>query len=150
MYFRSSSIPARFRYKLYFLVVTAIALSSLLPMAGQQIFAQGLPSINVELQESAEVEDVVPAMKIVGILTILSIAPAILLMMTSFTRILVVMSFVRQALGTPTMPPNQVIVGLSLFLTMFTMAPVWDVVQERAYTPYAERRLTRARPSMSL
>jgi flagellar biosynthetic protein FliP len=106
-------------------------------------FAQGkIPSISIDLKETDEPTDVVPAIKIVALLTILSIAPAILLMMTSFTRILVVLSFVRQALGTQSMPPNQVLVGLALFLTMFTMAPVIDAVKEKAYQPYVEKRIT--------
>src|SRR5690606_37217945 len=89
-------------------------------------------------------EDVVPAMKIIGLLTLLAVAPAILLMTTSFTRILIVLSFVRQALGTQTMPPNQVLVGLSLFLTLFTMTPVLDHINENAFTPYVEKKISQA------
>ena len=63
-------------------------------------------------------------------------------MMTSFTRILVVLSFVRQALGTNNMPPNQVIVGLSLFLTMFTMSPVINAVRDKAINPYLDKKIT--------
>jgi flagellar biosynthesis protein FliP len=83
----------------------------------------------------------VPAMKIIGLLTILAVAPAILLMMTSFTRILIVLSFVRQALGTQTMPPNQVIIGLSLFLTLFTMSPIMDEISKNALNPYLEKTI---------
>ena len=101
-----------------------------------------VPTLSLEMGSGDKAEDVVPALKIVSILTILSVAPAILLMMTSFTRILVILSFVRQALGTQTMPPNQVIVGLSLFLTLFTMTPVIDQVKETAYTPYVESKIT--------
>jgi flagellar biosynthetic protein FliP len=101
-----------------------------------------IPTISVDLKETDDPEDFVPAVKIVALLTILSVAPAILLMMTSFTRILVVLSFVRQALGTTTMPPNQVILGLALFLTMFTMAPVWDTVKTKAFDPYIEKKIT--------
>lgn len=100
------------------------------------------PTISVDLKETDDPADMVPAMKIVAMLTVMSIAPAILLMMTSFTRILVVLSFVRQALGTATMPPNQVILGLSLFLTMFTMAPVWETVRDKAFNPYVEKKIT--------
>ncbi|MBI2602477.1 MAG: flagellar type III secretion system pore protein FliP [Deltaproteobacteria bacterium] len=101
-----------------------------------------IPTLQLQLSETDHPDGVVPAMKIVAILTVLSIAPAILLMMTSFTRILIVLSFVRQALGTQTMPPNQVIVGLSLFLTIFTMAPVWTIIQEKALTPYLEQKIS--------
>ena len=101
-----------------------------------------LPTLSIDLKETDQPEDLVPALKIVGLLTVLSIAPALLLMMTSFTRILVVLSFVRQALGTATMPPNQVIVGLALFLTAFTMAPVWETVRDKAYNPYIEKKIS--------
>jgi flagellar biosynthetic protein FliP len=83
-----------------------------------------------------------PAIKIVALLTILTVAPAILLMTTSFTRILIVLSFTRQALGTQNLPPNQILLGLTLFLTFFTMAPVWDKINETAYTPYIEQKIT--------
>lgn len=101
-----------------------------------------IPTISIDLKETDEPTDFVPAVKIVGMLTVLAVAPAILLMMTSFTRILVVLSFVRQALGTATMPPNQVIVGLALFLTMFTMAPVWETIRDKAFNPYIEKKIT--------
>lgn len=101
-----------------------------------------IPTLSLDLKETDDPSDMVPAVKIVAMLTVMSIAPAILLMMTSFTRILVVLSFVRQALGTSTMPPNQVILGLALFLTMFTMAPVWDTVRDKAYNPYVEKKIT--------
>lgn len=101
-----------------------------------------LPGVNFNLYEVDDPEAMVPAMKIIAMLTILAVAPAILLMMTSFTRIVIVMSFVRQALGTQQMPPNQVILGLSLFLTYFTMGPVIDTLNEKALTPYLEKAIT--------
>lgn len=102
----------------------------------------GMPALNINLSETDDPTAVVPAIKIVSILTILSVAPAILLMMTSFTRILVVLSFLRQAIGSATMPPNQVILGLSLFLTMFTMAPVWQPINDRVITPLMQKAIT--------
>lgn len=75
-------------------------------------------------------------------LTALSFLPAILLMMTGFTRIIIVLSLLRHALGTQTSPPNQVIVGLSLFLTFFVMAPVFDKIYIDAYQPFAENKIT--------
>ncbi|RYZ54204.1 MAG: flagellar biosynthesis protein FliP [Proteobacteria bacterium] len=101
-----------------------------------------LPGVNFNLYEVDDPEAAVPALKIIAMLTILAVAPAILLMMTSFTRIVVVMSFVRQALGTAQMPPNQVLLGLSLFLTYFTMGPVIDTLNEKALTPYLEKAIT--------
>ncbi len=76
------------------------------------------------------------------LLTSLTFLPAILLMMTAFTRIVIVLSLLRQAMGTMSAPPNQVIVGLSLFLTFFVMAPVFDKIQETAWKPYSENQIS--------
>ena len=73
--------------------------------------------------------------------TALSFLPAVLLLMTGFTRIVIVLSLLRQALGTQAAPPNQVIVGLSLFLTFFVMGPTFDRVYEQAYKPFTENRI---------
>jgi flagellar biosynthetic protein FliP len=70
--------------------------------------------------------------------TLLTFLPAVLLMMTAFTRIIIVLSLLRMALGTQTTPPNQVLIGLTLFLTFFVMAPTFDVVHDRAYVPYRD------------
>ncbi len=75
------------------------------------------------------------------VFTALSFIPALVLMMTGFTRIVIVLSLLRQALGTPTAPPNQVLIGLSLFLTFFVMAPTFDRVYEQAYTPFAAQQI---------
>ncbi|ADL55089.1 flagellar type III secretion system pore protein FliP [Gallionella capsiferriformans] len=75
------------------------------------------------------------------ILTSLSFLPAMLLMMTSFTRIIIVLSMLRSALGTQASPPNQVLIGLSLFLTFFIMSPVFDKIYTDAYLPYSENRI---------
>ncbi|MDN5314242.1 MAG: flagellar biosynthesis protein FliP [Clostridiales bacterium] len=74
-------------------------------------------------------------------LTILSLLPSILIMMTSFTRIIIVLSFVRNALGTQNTPPNQVLIGLSMFLTFFFMAPVFDEINTNAYQPYVSGQM---------
>ncbi|HVN25563.1 MAG TPA: flagellar type III secretion system pore protein FliP [Syntrophorhabdales bacterium] len=75
------------------------------------------------------------------IFTVLSFAPAILLLMTSFTRIVIVLSFLRQAIGTPTLPPTQVIVGLSLFLTFFIMGPTFERIHVNALSPYMSNKI---------
>lgn len=134
------------RYPPKSLKILALVIA-LLPLFGA-VFASiaqadtGMPALNINLSETDDPTAVVPALKIVSILTILSVAPAILLMMTSFTRILVVLSFLRQAIGSATMPPNQVILGLSLFLTMFTMAPVWQPINDRVITPLMQKAIT--------
>ena len=76
------------------------------------------------------------------LLTALTFLPATLLMMTGFTRIIIVLSLLRQAIGTQSSPPNQVLVGLALFLTFFVMGPVFDKIYEDAYQPYADNRIT--------
>jgi flagellar biosynthetic protein FliP len=82
------------------------------------------------------------AVQIVIVMTLLSVAPSIVLLMTSFTRIVIVLGFVRTALGTPSAPSNQIIVGLSLFLTFFLMGPVFDRVQKEALTPYLNNQIS--------
>jgi flagellar biosynthesis protein FliP len=77
-----------------------------------------------------------PQLKILALMTVLSLLPAIVLTMTSFTRSVIVLSFVRQGLGTAQSPPSQVLVGLALFLTLFTMAPVGTAILRDAYEPY--------------
>jgi flagellar biosynthetic protein FliP len=83
-----------------------------------------------------------PQLKLLALLTILSLLPAIVLTMTSFTRSVIVLSFVRQGIGTQQTPPNQVLVGIALFLTMFTMAPVATAIAHDAYEPYAAGQIS--------
>ena len=99
-----------------------------------------LLSIDVNQQGDAGKLNVV--MQIFLLLTVLSLAPSILVMVTCFTRIAIVLSLLRQAIGTNQMPPNQIIVGLSLFLTFFIMTPVWQAVHKEAYTPYMAEEIT--------
>ncbi|MFZ7104608.1 MAG: flagellar type III secretion system pore protein FliP [Peptococcaceae bacterium] len=96
------------------------------------------PSFEFNTQAADSPQDVALTLELLALLTILSLAPAILLLMTSFTRIIVVLSFVRHALATQQMPPNQVLIGLSLFLTFFVMAPVWSDINQNALQPYLE------------
>lgn len=98
--------------------------------------AQPLPGIDLNVQPTDEPAQVVNTVKILLLLTLLSLVPAILLMMTSFTRIIVVLSLLRSAVGTQQTPPNQVLIGLALFLTIFIMAPVARQVNEQAIQPY--------------
>ncbi|MCB0365517.1 MAG: flagellar type III secretion system pore protein FliP [Bdellovibrionaceae bacterium] len=95
-----------------------------------------LPSVNLGFKTTNDPNEMVNAIKILVILTVLTLAPAILIMMTSFTRIVIVLSFVRQALGTQQMPPNQLMIGLALFLTLFVMSPFLTKINENAIQPY--------------
>lgn len=82
------------------------------------------------------------SLQIVLLLTVLTLAPSILIMMTSFTRIVIVLSFLRNALGLQQMPPNQVLIGLALFLTLYIMAPVGQDINNNAIKPYTEGKIT--------
>lgn len=129
--------------QLLLLAIGGLFIFALLFLTNQVAFgATSIPSLSLQFNETDDPSAVVPAIKVVSLLTVLAVAPALLLMMTSFTRIIVVLSFVRQALGTQTMPPNQVLLGLALFLTMFTMAPVWEKVNKNAVSPYIEKTLS--------
>jgi len=100
------------------------------------------PQIQIGMSEGSDnPQQTATSLQILFLLTILSIAPAILVMMTSFTRIIVVLSFLRSALSTQQMPPNQVLIGLALFLTFFTMAPTWNQVNEQALQPYLSGKI---------
>lgn len=96
----------------------------------------------VQFFSDSEAANVSTSIKMMLLLTVLSLAPAILILMTSFARIVIVLSFVRTALATQQMPPNQVIVGLALFLTFFIMAPTFQQVNEQALTPLFAEEIT--------
>ena len=98
--------------------------------------------LNIGLEGTSESGQVSVAVQIVIVMTLLSVAPSIVLLMTSFTRIVIVLGFVRTALGTPSAPSNQIVVGLSLFLTFFLMGPVIDRVQSEALAPYLDGKIT--------
>ncbi len=101
-----------------------------------------LPSLNLGFKSTNNPQEIVSAVKIILMLTVLTLAPAILIMMTAFTRIIIVLSFVRQALGTQQMPPNQLLVGLALFLTFFIMAPFFNKINEDALQPFLNNQIT--------
>ena len=95
-----------------------------------------LPSINITVGEANNPRSLVVTLEILLILTVLTLAPSILVLFTSFTRIIVVFSFLRNGLGTRMTPPNQVLIGLALFLTLLIMRPVWTDMWNDAIVPY--------------
>jgi flagellar biosynthesis protein FliP len=103
-----------------------------------------LPHVTVGVDSGTKTGDVASTLQILALLTVLSLAPAILMLTTAFTRIVIILSFLRQALGTPTIPPNQVVVGLSLFLTFFVMAPTYNEVNRTAIQPLMTKKITTA------
>ncbi len=101
-----------------------------------------LPKLTLEATEARSPQEVSTAVQILIALTVLSVAPAILLMLTSFTRIVIVLSLLRQAIGIQQLPPNQVVIGLSLFLTIFVMAPVGQEMHRVAVQPYLDKKIS--------
>ncbi len=119
-----------------FLILGAIFID--VAFAGDFMF----PSLKIGVAEGEGPEDISIFLQIIFLLTILSLAPAILILMTSFTRLAVVFAFLRQALGTRQTPSNQIIAGLALFLTFFIMMPVWQEINSKALQPYLSEDIT--------
>lgn len=113
------------------IVAGIVCIVSILPDA-----AWAVPSIDISIGSTEEPGEVVSGLKVLALLTVLALAPAILMTLTSFTRIIIILSFLRTAIGTQSVPPNQVMVGLALFLTFFIMAPVGAEINEQALIPY--------------
>lgn len=101
-----------------------------------------IPNVNIDVGSSNNPQDVAVTLQLMAVLTILSIAPSILIMTTAFIRIVVVLGFLRNALSTQTTPPNMVIIGLSLFLTFYIMAPYWSQANEYGIQPYLAGQIT--------
>ncbi len=100
-----------------------------------------IPTLQIGVGATNEPGQVSIAIQVLLLLTVLALAPSILILMTSFTRLVIVFHFLRQAVGTQTMPPNQVLVGLSLFLTFFIMYPVFDRINKDAFQPYVAQTI---------
>ena len=95
-----------------------------------------IPSVNVEVGTAENPEEVASTLQIIAVLTLATIAPAILMMTTSFVRIVVIIGFLRNALATQNVPPNQVVVSLAMFLTFYIMAPYWSQANDNGLQPY--------------
>ena len=109
---------------------------------GQASAAPLIPTVNVGVGTSNNPQDVATSMQVLAVLTVMSLAPAIFVMTTSFVRIVVVIGFLRNALSTQNVPPNQVVIALSLFLTFYIMAPYWGQANENGIQPYLEGQIT--------
>lgn len=120
--------------------VIGTVLAASAPALAQQ--AVTIPKLSVTVGNSGSPADIANSLQILFILTILSLAPSLLIMLTSFTRIIIILSFTRNAMGTQQVPPNSVMMGLALFLTFFTMAPVFKQVNEQALQPYIKHQIS--------
>jgi flagellar biosynthetic protein FliP len=125
-------------------VVALLAVAGLLlaACAPADVGGQPLPKLSVGIEQAQGPQDTVASLQIIGLLTVLSLAPAILIMVTAFTRIVIVLSLIRNAIGVPQLPPNPVLLGLALFLTLFVMAPVGQQIQREALAPYTAGQIS--------
>jgi flagellar biosynthesis protein FliP len=114
-------------------------------LAGVKAYAApetlSVPKIDISIDNASSPKDYVDNIKLLMVLTVLSVLPSFLVMMTSFTRIIVVLGFTRNALGTQQSPPNQVLVGLALFLTIFIMYPTYSTINSEAVKPFLENKI---------
>jgi flagellar biosynthetic protein FliP len=101
-----------------------------------------LPTVSVGVGKASKPGDMTTTLQIFFLMTILSLAPGLLIMTTSFTRIVVVLSFLRSAMGTQQAPSNQIVIGLALFLTFFVMSPVWQQINTQALEPYKAKTIS--------
>jgi flagellar biosynthesis protein FliP len=104
--------------------------------------AVGLPTITFGVDDAQSPKQISTALQVLLLITVLSLAPSILLMTTCFTRIVIVLGFIRQAMGTQNMPPTQIILGLSLFLSFFIMSPTLNKINEEALQPYLQEKIS--------
>ncbi|MEW5924387.1 MAG: flagellar type III secretion system pore protein FliP [Candidatus Zixiibacteriota bacterium] len=105
--------------------------------------AQAIPKVSVEVGQSDSPKDLSATLQIVLLLTVLTLAPSIILMMTSFVRIVVVLGFLRQAIGTQQLPPNQLLIGLALILTFFIVSPMANQAYQDGLKPYLDEQISR-------
>ena len=133
-------------------LVATLAVLFVIVAAAVPVLAQGIPGptaptipiprVNIGISPTTKPADVALSLQILLLLTVLTLAPTLLILLTSFTRIIIVLSFVRTALGTQQVPPTQILVGLALFLTYFTMQPVITDVNKNALQPYLSSKIS--------
>jgi flagellar biosynthetic protein FliP len=124
--------------------LVALLLASIGPASAQTNLTTGFGPVQITLGGQQGPQDADTGVKVLVALTLLSLAPSILLLMTCFTRVVIVLSFVRTALQLQGTPANQIIVGLSLFITYFVMTPVWENINREALVPYQAQQITSA------
>lgn len=106
------------------------------------ITAKAAPGISIDLTTASDTDNTLGTIEILMLMVSISLIPSMLILMTCFTRVVIVLSFIRNALGTQQTPPNQVIIGLALFLSLFIMKPTVDAINNTAYKPYKDEEIT--------
>lgn len=126
-------------------ILTFLVLFSILFLANIKAFAEPntipIPKLDISVDQASNPKDYVDNIKLLIMLTILSLLPSFIVMMTSFTRIIIVLGFMRNAMGTQQAPPNQILTGLALFLTIFIMAPTYNQINKDAIKPFLENKI---------
>ncbi|MCY6370378.1 flagellar type III secretion system pore protein FliP [Clostridium ganghwense] len=127
------------------IVLTFLVLVSILFLVKINAYAEPntipIPKIDISVDKASNPKDYVDNIKLLIMLTVISLLPSFIVMMTSFTRIIVVFGFMRSAMGTQQAPPNQILIGLALFLTVFIMAPTYNKVNNDAIKPFLENKI---------
>lgn len=126
--------------KLFLLVGMIIGMMVFLPESVHATMP--VPTLEVQVGTAETPQEFSQSLQMLFLLTIIALAPSILIMMTSFTRIIISLHFLKSAIGTQQMPPNQIIIGLALFLTFFIMSPVFTTINETALKPYESEEIT--------
>ncbi|WP_310550348.1 flagellar type III secretion system pore protein FliP [Paenibacillus glufosinatiresistens] len=127
------------------LLLSLLMIGALSLLRFHHVFADPIPDIDIQVGGGdGQGGSGTSSISILLLITVLSVAPAFVMLMTSFTRIVVVLGFVRTSLGTQQMPPNQVLVGLALFLTLFIMTPTLSTVNQNALQPYMKGQITQS------
>ena len=124
------------------LAALLLVVASLILVAAAGAEPLALPTVSIGMGKVSKPGDVSVVLQIFFLMTVISLAPSLLMMTTSFTHIVVVLSFLRSALGTQQAPSNQIVIGLSLFLTFFIMAPVWQQINTQALQPYKAQTIS--------
>jgi flagellar biosynthetic protein FliP len=117
-------------------------LVALLALAPETAAAADGPALNISFSDGGDHQTIATSMKIMVLLTVLSLAPSLFISLTSFVRIIVVMHFLRQAIGTQTMPPNQIMAGLAMFMTFFIMQPAFTKIYDEAFLPFTKEEIS--------
>ncbi len=128
------------KYLILFFVIIFVGFAG--TAIAQQSQTVSLPNLKIDFGSSSNPEEISTTLQLLLLLTVLSLAPSIMIMMTSYLRLIIVLSFLRQAMGTMTMPPNQLLAGIALFLTFFIMTPTITKVNDNAVKPYMAKKIS--------
>jgi len=126
----------------FFIIIVSLLMSGTVNISAQQKTTLPIPKIGIDVGSADSPEDVSVTLQILVLMTVLSLAPSIMIMTTAYLRIIIVFHFLKNALGTQQMPPSQLLAGIALFITFFVMAPTWNKVNDTAIQPLLEGKVT--------